>query len=329
MNMKLSLLLASVILLVMPAIGATKVVWKTNYVYLTNVVWVTNINIQTVFVTNVVWVTNLFQTGSVFVSPYGNDFTAIRGSSNNPCKTLARALFISEGGDTLYLSGGVFDCNDLYVSNRNITGSGPATRLICGQSSLGIGIAGNCNLSDFTILSTNSWGGFVFPVCTVTTNNLSVTMNRVAITGQSDCLSVGGGPGNIQFTVNDCAFGSKYDSVVYSSDNPASLLTLNRCVMRSERDPYLFGEYVRALAVNRGRINVVNCSLGASGGEQETLGVYNIAGDLRLEATTIAVASPQGLVRILYQDGGKTSVFGMAYDPLLITVMGGSVEFNP
>lgn len=240
--------------------------------------------------------------GFVAVEVYGNDQSAQRGSLVYPARSIEHALVISEPDDTILVGMGEFPVQDsIVISNRSVIGCGMRQTSLAGGASgysVIVRLAGNAYLESLEVRSTNRTGQLVFPINSGTdfAGDKEIQLIRVRVTGDSDCLSIGGGSNRIAFYASDCVFDSHYDAVIYRSTNTLSSFLMERCQIRSLRDPELFGNAIHCVSIGESVATLTDCTIFADGGQAETIGLLNRASQVSMQNVLIHARSDSGIV---------------------------------
>jgi hypothetical protein len=262
----------------------------------------------------------------------GNDETAKHSSFIKPYKTLNAASLASNTGDDIILSfGDYYALPSLTLNNKNLIGRDMnLTRVLGGASgsSIILNISGSTYISDVTVESTNKSGQFVFNLQTSSLTPKDIILNRIRVIGDSDGISIGGGTSYVNFAAYDSEFLTHYDAVICSSSNTNSVYRLYNCKVETVRDPKLFGGTVRSVAVVNTKVYLIGCSLLSSNGVDNSLGVYNRTGDVFLVNTKISATSTSGIVKVLFQEGGRTVISGARYGEEQISNQNGQIIYQ-
>ncbi len=235
-------------------------------------------------------------TNSVFVSPQGNDATAVRNDPLKPCATLQRAIKIALAGDTIMVAAGLYILEGPLDIPHQVSLKGSNTPIINSFVNL---VNGGCSIvpGDKTVID-----GFQINA----SSEERIFCGLIGSYGQKGFLGA---------VIQNCKFNGTSDVFYSQSSSFDKSITFQKCVLKSQWDTFVSLDL---------RLNAVisDCDFDIQGpsplSDVEPCRAIVARGNISVRNCRIKVAGPysgnRGILCTAFAAGSTVSVCGTTFD---------------
>ncbi len=268
---------------------------------------------------------------TVFVSPLGNDATAIRGRLDKAALTLSNALVMAHAYDTVFMFNGLYAQSNVNTLSNNITlmGESPEQTIILGVAFLALhtlNISGAATLQGVTLIGTNQNTPLNL---TMAADTDRVTVRNIITLGNQDGIVTTGANTLTNLIIQGCFLDSYFDCFNLQSgvsNSSGYYMYGNRF-----RSRHVAGESnIQCVGrVARGTVCFLNSDLSATDGSSQTSDFNITGGNVRVSNCGMVATSVNGgtVAKLIISDGA-IDFDGCSINATNISQTGGTITYQ-